>query len=89
MKSRHYSGCSVILQGLLFRMRGIVREFKRTPLEGAMRGGVCCAATGGAGVQCFNLRLPKALLDGIERVMPTRECLTDEEVDFIINYGHV
>jgi len=89
MKSRHCLGCGASLQGLLFRMRGIVREFKRTPLEGAMRGSVRCAEAGGAGVECFSLRIPKALLEGIERVMPSQEYLTDEEVDFIVNYGHV
>lgn len=87
MSSRHCLGCSAPFRGLLFRMRGIIREFKRTPLEVSLRGGVRYTGTGGAAVECFSLRISKALLEGVERVMPVHECLTDEEIDFIVNFN--
>ena len=89
MQSRNHRGCGSSLRGLLFRVRGLVREFRRTPLEGAMYGGLPCSGSGGAAVACFRLCLPRTLLERVERVMPARECLTDEEIEFIVNYGHV
>jgi hypothetical protein len=83
-----YLGFRSPVQGLLFRMRGIIREFKRTPFEASARSSVRYAAAGGAGVEYFSLRIPQALLEGIERALSAQEALTDEEVDFIVNYDH-